>query len=73
MKDQILYDIGDKVISKKNIGCYKDKYIGTVSMITVNRKGIRYRISGNSERNIRCGVKLLDTRDLWQDEIESYK
>lgn len=56
MKENIKYDIGDSVtiLNHKN-----EKITGIISMITVNRKGIRYR-----------GKFGFDCQyNFWQDEI----
>lgn len=62
MKEQILKDIGDTV-------CVKDVYdntkcmSGTISMITVTKKGIKYRgLFDNS-------IVPRQQHDFWQDEI----
>lgn len=41
MKEQIKYDIDDKVLV--NFPELKAQKVGTISMILINRKGIQYR------------------------------
>lgn len=70
MKEQILKDIGDKVTIRTSIGRNWESeqmediiedIVGIISMITVTKKGIKYRATFN------CGC--VGQQDFWQDEI----
>ena len=57
MKENILYDVGDVIRMKDFRGEMKDF---TISMITVNKNGIKYRAyDGHFQDN------------FWQDEIKN--
>lgn len=64
MKEKILKDVGDTVVIPDIYNKEKDM-TGIISMITVNKKGIKYRATfdGNSI------VKGKHQYDFWQEEI----
>lgn len=66
MKEKILKDVGDKVVIPDIYDKSKDM-VGVISMITVNKKGIKYRATfdGNSI----CSGR--HQKDFWQEEIKS--
>lgn len=66
MKEKILKDIGDMVIIPDIYDKSKDM-TGVISMITVNKKGIKYRATFNG--NSICDGK--HQKDFWQEEIRS--
>ena len=66
MKEKILKDIGDMVVIPDIYDKSKDM-TGVISMITVNKKGIKYR--GTFNGNSICGG--IHQKDFWQEEIRS--
>lgn len=64
MKEKILKDVGDTVVIPDIYDKEKDM-TGIISMITVNKKGIKYRATfdGNSI------VKGKNQYDFWQEKI----
>lgn len=66
MKEKILKNIGDTVVIPDIYDKTKDM-IGVISMITVNKKGIKYRATFNG--NSICGGR--HQKDFWQEEIRS--
>ena len=65
MKEKILKDVGDTVVIPDIYDKEKDM-TGIISMITVNKKGIKYRATFNG--NSICGGK--HQHDFWQEEIK---
>lgn len=63
------YDLDDTVLVHP-YGCY-DIQKGIVSMITINRKGIRYRVKVECEyTNGICERTKFDRQiDVWEDQI----
>ena len=53
------YDLGDYIITKD--------FRGTVSMITITKKGVRYRAYG--EAKFDGGFRNGYQEDIWEDEI----
>lgn len=64
MKEKILKDVGDTVVIPDIYDKSKDM-TGVISMITVNKKGIKYRATFNGN-SICCG---RHQHDFWQEEI----
>lgn len=58
MKEKVLKDIGDEVVIT-DIYDNSKEVIGIVSMITITRKGIKYRAKFGYDYQ----------RDFWQEEI----
>lgn len=64
MKEDILKDIGEIVVIP-DIYDKSLEMVGTISMITVTKKGIKYRAIFNDN----SVVKSKHQQDFWQEEI----
>lgn len=64
MKEKMLKDVGDIVVVP-DIYDKEQDMTGIISMITVNKRGIKYRATFNG--NSICGGK--HQHDFWQEEI----
>lgn len=59
MKENIIYDVGGTVSIIEYHKGKEEKISGIISMITVNKKGIKYRAKFGFDKQ----------RDFWQDDI----